>query len=365
MNDELATLTKKEISYHTKAVGVTFEGRQEVLAILTEDTPLRLVREPDNEYDPNAIAIEAKLDEWKPVGYIAMLKNQTLANEMDAGTHVICKLASVTGGEEKNFGLNIFIQYKPTNLKLKRLIPDIGEGYVMYDEANHVYYDEQGKQMISGSLFEAENKPAVNLSFPAKATAKAAGCKPNDVTDLWNLHGELASDYGTLIHKGLQTYFNNYELMRKIDNNKGRTHVASNFMPVAIGKIVDSYLAEHDKDLVNRAKPELFVRAGNRCGFIDLLEDNNGTYTIHDYKFIKELKTIKYKVYGIMNNYTLQQNFYREILEANNLTVDKMVLDVYTGGEWKEVPVKNVTLIEIVKEEPKVIGDDSGEWGEV
>ena len=363
MNDELATLTKKEISYHTKAVGVTFEGRQEVLATLKEDTPLRLVREPENEYDPNAIAIEAEVGEWKPVGYIAMLKNQTLANEMDAGTTVRCKLASVTGGEDKNLGLNIFIQYKPTSLNLKRLIPDIGEGYVMYDETNHVYYDEQGKQMISGSLFEAENKPAVNLFFPAKATAKAVNCKPNDVTDLWNLHGELASDYGTLIHKGLQTYFNNYELMRKIDQNKGRSHVASNFMPVAIGKIVDSYLAEHDTDLVRRVKPELFVRAGNRCGFIDLLEDNNGTYTIHDYKFIKELKAIKYKVYGTLNNYTLQQNFYREILEANNLKVNKMVLDVYIGGEWKEAPVENVTLIE--KPEPKVIGNDDGEWGEV
>lgn len=364
MNDELATLTKKEISYHTKAVGVTFEGRQEVLALLTEDTPLRLVREPENEYDPNAIAIEAKLDEWKPVGYIAMLKNQTLANEMDAGTSINCTLSSVTGGEDKNLGLNIAIKYKPTNLNLKRLIPDIGEGYVMYDEANHVYYDEEGKQMISGSLFEAENKPAVNLFFPAKATAKAADCKPNDVTDLWNLHGELASGYGTLIHKGLEAYFNNYVLMRKIDQNKGRPHVASNFMPAAIGKIVDSYLATHDTELVYRAKPELFVRAGNKCGFIDLLEDTNGTYTIHDYKFIKELKTIKYKVYGTLNNYTLQQNFYREILEANKLNVDKMVLDVYTGGEWKEVPVKKVTLIDVVKEKPKVIGDDSG-WDNV
>lgn len=365
MQDELATLTKKEISYHTKAVGVTFEGRQDTLAMLKEDTPLRLVREPENEYDPNAIAIEAKLDEWKPVGYIAMLKNQILANEMDAGTHVTCKLASVTGGEDKNLGLNIFIKYKPTNLNLKRLIPDIGEGYVMYDEANHTYYDEQGKQMISGSLFEAEHKPAVNLFFPAKATAKAVDCKPNEVTDLWDLHGELASDYGTLIHKGLEAYFNNYDLMQKIDKTKDRIHVASNFMPAAIGKIVDSYLAEHDKDLVKRSRAELFVRAGNRCGYIDLLEDNNGTFTIHDYKFIKELKAIKYKVYGTLNNYTLQQNFYREILEANDMPVGKMVLDVYTGGEWKEVPVKPVTLIEIVKEETKVIGDDNGEWGEV
>ena len=44
-------------SFHTKLAGVTFEGRQDVLARLASGTPLRLERQPDNQFDANAIAL--------------------------------------------------------------------------------------------------------------------------------------------------------------------------------------------------------------------------------------------------------------------------------------------------------------------
>ena len=358
----LATLQNKQISYHTKAVGVTFEGRQEVLATLKPTTPLRLVREPENEYDPNAVAIEANVDGWKPVGYIAANNNTTLAKEMDGGTSTKVSVSSITGGDEKNYGLNILISYRATNLNLKRLIPDIGTGYVMFDEANHAYYDEEGNQMISGSLFEKAHKPVANLFFPAKATAKAIDCKPNQVTDLWNLHGELAMQYGTLIHKGLEVYFDNSKLMKKIDQNKDRVHHPSNFMPHAIGHIVSQYINSKDKDFHGKVQPELFVRAGNRCGYVDLLEEATTGHILHDYKFIKELKVVNYKGYGKYNDYTLQQNFYREILEDNGLTIKKMVLDTYSNNVWSEVPVELVKLEKIVQKKPTIIGEGSDDW---
>ena len=43
--------------FHTKLAGVSFEGRQDVIAGLRADAPLELRREPDNPYDANAIAV--------------------------------------------------------------------------------------------------------------------------------------------------------------------------------------------------------------------------------------------------------------------------------------------------------------------
>lgn len=45
------------------------------------------------------------------------------------------------------------------------------------------------------------------------------------------------------------------------------------------------------------------------------------TFEIFDYKCIKELKNVDYKTYGVHSKYTLQQNFYAEILEANGCSV--------------------------------------------
>ncbi len=44
-------------SFHTKIVGVSFEGRQDLVAGLQLGHELTLERQPENPYDPNAIAV--------------------------------------------------------------------------------------------------------------------------------------------------------------------------------------------------------------------------------------------------------------------------------------------------------------------
>ena len=47
------------IPVYFKVAGVTFEGRQNAIALLDAGDPVRLVPEPDNPYDPRALAIHA------------------------------------------------------------------------------------------------------------------------------------------------------------------------------------------------------------------------------------------------------------------------------------------------------------------
>ncbi|HEV7179947.1 MAG TPA: hypothetical protein VGN11_08750, partial [Candidatus Baltobacteraceae bacterium] len=44
-------------AFHTKLAGVSFEGRQDVIAGLRVGFELDLIRQPDNQYDANAIAV--------------------------------------------------------------------------------------------------------------------------------------------------------------------------------------------------------------------------------------------------------------------------------------------------------------------
>ena len=94
-------------SFHTKLAGVTFEGRQDVLAVLAQGTPLRLVRQPDNEFDANACAL---LDpRGNQVGYLNRRLAAALAPAIDRGVEYDVEVTDVTGGGEHALGVNVLL----------------------------------------------------------------------------------------------------------------------------------------------------------------------------------------------------------------------------------------------------------------
>lgn len=95
-------------SFHTKLAGVTFEGRQEVLARLEPGTALRLVRQPDNEFDANACAVfDAHGDQ---LGFLNRRLAAQLAPVLDAGVAYDVEVTEVTGGEPgRSLGVNVLV----------------------------------------------------------------------------------------------------------------------------------------------------------------------------------------------------------------------------------------------------------------
>lgn len=86
----------------TKVAGVTYEGRQEHIARMSAGLPVQLKPEPDNPYDPNAIAVYVGID-WEDVpkaGYIPREFAAILA-PLCEGEAVIGRVVEVTGGFEK------------------------------------------------------------------------------------------------------------------------------------------------------------------------------------------------------------------------------------------------------------------------
>ncbi|PKQ10008.1 MAG: single-stranded-DNA-specific exonuclease RecJ, partial [Actinobacteria bacterium HGW-Actinobacteria-9] len=95
-------------SFHTKLAGVTFEGRQDVVARLAPGTPLRAARQPENPYDPAAIALFDTRGEQ--VGFFNRRLAAVLAPLMDAGIEYDVEVTEVTGGDEgRSQGVNVLV----------------------------------------------------------------------------------------------------------------------------------------------------------------------------------------------------------------------------------------------------------------
>jgi len=89
----------------TKLAGVTFGNRQKALAKLQQynsnDISVSLVREADNAYDNNAIAVNVSVKDSTAynLGYIPKELAIVLAPLIDKGLQLISRFVEVRGGE--------------------------------------------------------------------------------------------------------------------------------------------------------------------------------------------------------------------------------------------------------------------------
>jgi single-stranded-DNA-specific exonuclease len=108
--DEYAGIAEAT-SFVTKAVGVSFEGRQETVSHLAEGDVLEVVRQADNEKDPNAVALVTASGDQ--IGFLRRQIAAAIAPLMDGGTRYEACVRQVTGGEEgRSLGVNVAVTRK-------------------------------------------------------------------------------------------------------------------------------------------------------------------------------------------------------------------------------------------------------------
>lgn len=343
-----------KVSYYTKLSGTSF--RQDAVAELAKaKSPiLRLVPEPENEYDEYAVKVEAMLsDGWSQIGYIQRGKNQEIQKRLLEGLDVAITLSAVTGEDKATLGVNVAIEWEddsgidPADMRDFE-VQDvfIGDDDVIYfDTINHRAYDKNGKELLSGSNAEKMFLEEFDPTYPAKALAKSTGAKMEDIVAMWENNRDLSADYGTLIHAALEKYLKYAKVMRKIDANKEREHSAKNWMPDALGEIVDKFVEA--SGITDATSVECRIKKDNRTGIVDLLlMQDDKSFTLMDYKVMPEVKTVKYKGFGKMQKYTIQQNFYREIIEDCGYKCNGMFLWNWDGEEWKKIKVPKLNIKE-------------------
>ncbi len=95
-------------AFHTKIVGVTFDGRQAILPTVRTGERLHLVRDPQNVRDPHAIKV--LLGDGRQLGFLSAGLAARLTPSMDAGARYAATVASLTGGGDRAWGLNIYVE---------------------------------------------------------------------------------------------------------------------------------------------------------------------------------------------------------------------------------------------------------------
>jgi single-stranded-DNA-specific exonuclease len=103
--------------FNTKVVGVTFEGRQDLVAGLRPGEALMLVREPQNPADPNAVAVRyGRLG----IGYVRKQIAARIAPNIDAGERYTAEVRHVTGGGTRSVGVNIWVSRERPAVERRR-----------------------------------------------------------------------------------------------------------------------------------------------------------------------------------------------------------------------------------------------------
>jgi len=92
--------------FNTKIVGVTFEGRQDIVGSLRPGEALELRRDAGNVHDPNAVGV------WYgglQLGFVRREIAARIAPNADAGERYSAEVTAVTGGGTRSFGINIYV----------------------------------------------------------------------------------------------------------------------------------------------------------------------------------------------------------------------------------------------------------------
>ena len=113
-HDDSSAYRQREIT--TKVVGVTFDGRQAMVAKLTMHEEIVLRREPMNPYDHNAIRVERLNGEQ--IGYINRYLAASLAPTLDAiGEAIHGTVCELSGGGSYCYSLGLDIKFTVPNTR--------------------------------------------------------------------------------------------------------------------------------------------------------------------------------------------------------------------------------------------------------
>lgn len=338
----------KLFKYNSKLVGVTFEGRQAVISTLKGDEPLRVRREADNEYDPNAVAVDVKVgEELLPIGYIAKDKNLEIAKSLDAGIPVEIKLASLTGGNGKSFGVNIELQYqeapktatvakpvtdvktveKPTKAQMQSVLAYLTQVVdasgvkktvepKMYNSVligqNIAIEEVEGHKRLegylSGSKFPEQFFAPFDEEQILEAMVKKYGVKKEDLLAMWAINSDVSTNFGNSIHYAMENYDKNHVLGEKVRNYVKKptkanpegvlsANKALNRNPF-LQKIVNDFHELFGGDYVRFNEEFIWDKGLKLCGSVDrikVIDLKKRIIRIQDFKTDADVHETKYQ----------------------------------------------------------------------
>ena len=209
---------------------------------------------------------------------------------------------------------------------------------IVFDEEPHIYYVDNNSVDISVttlvhkyfSKFDADLIISRMMRGKNWSSSKYFGMSVDEIKKQWKDAGNDATYHGTIMHKAIETFYNNETVE---DENHILTPEYHQFV-----KFNNDHI---DKLKAYRTEWMVFDEDSNLAGSIDMVFENtdDNTYSIYDWKRSKEIKTKNSfsKGVGLMRHlpdcnyvqYSLQLNIYKYILETKyNIFIRDMFLVV-------------------------------------
>lgn len=213
---------------------------------------------------------------------------------------------------------------------------------LMVDAANHLYYDTEGRLLMSGSAYADSVSPKFDKAMLLPKTAKAWGVDEAALADIWELAGKVSTEYGSAIHTALEAWVKYNEVGAKIAEKKGLDYNYVLPKNDHIRKIVESlYKVDGGGELMS----EVLISdiKNGRAGRVDLLkilDKEKKVCRIQDYKTNNDIDEKK------MLKYNHQLSFYANIMMAHGWTVEGLDLLHYDGNDWTVYPLEVLDLVQ-------------------
>jgi hypothetical protein len=195
---------------------------------------------------------------------------------------------------------------------------------IKFFEKDHYYtiddnIVERSVTTIAGSIFSKFDPDKAIKSMKSKSTWRdheLYGKTNDEIKNIWNDNGQVASMLGTQMHRAIELYYNNIE---QEDHDILNTIEYKYFL---------NFVKDHPNIIPYRTEWSIYHDEFNIAGQIDLCSINDdGTYSIYDWKRSKKIdmcgyngkkaeEPFKYIPDGNYWKYTLQLNIYKYILES-------------------------------------------------
>ena len=192
---------------------------------------------------------------------------------------------------------------------------------IVFDEGPHVYYIDGDSDYMSVTTliheqfpkFDADKIIGKMMSSPKWPQSKYYGMSPQQIKDLWNQNGKIASEAGTKLHYDIECFYNG-------EPKKNESIEYKYFL---------NFYKKNQQLEAFRTEWMIFDTELKMAGSIDMVFRNpKGVLEIYDWKRSKEIKTtnrwgnattecISHLPDCNFWMYSLQLNIYRKLLIKN------------------------------------------------
>ena len=325
-----------------KVVGLSFRPIQ---IELKPNYTVKLVKEPDNQYDSEAVKVEDL--NGNLLGYVG--KNDPYRPFVLSATDPVeVKIKLVKYHKEDDDKLwktvkvgdlvQLWLEAEVVSLEDStfEMVTSLTGEKVQWSEFHHKCLDLDGNILMGGSSYMKQFS-FNNFDTLAEKYADSNGLDKDDVLLYWDSIKKIAGAYGTAVHEALEHYGKFKPTVgheKALPRTKHTQEVVKKFLEVSDMEncIIEPLITDVEMGM---------------SGWIDLLrfvgEPKDKRVIIEDYK-TAEADPAKWKIK--LKEYAYQLNFYGTILYNFGYTIESLVVWHWSSTHWEKhviqfVPIKD------------------------